>query len=439
MLTNEQLHATVSPLFDTFLKRLRRRLSGNVDLSWFVAPDSQTPYKPDYFELGQYGQARMQAAGNSFLSKSSYSLWRRLAWPRIFDTTYEVMRRGYYAPFLCAYQAAHPTLSEDACRTTADKLFWQLKRVLLHYFYEAPPFMHRATFTELFLIINESLLAIFTKIGLNNDVHRPEKYRHHEEFLFIYNTIREELFSHHYCHDLLAFLAARANWMDILEDSMNSFKHGFRDEINGLLDHSEDLFHQHQFNPNFHQLHFREWTTGTKKSILYELDNSGEVYFDLLLIEWLLKEGHSITVVAKRSPALNDIMVTDLNHILSYREMAHFKPHIASGAFTIIDNGCDGVGKQPHHIHKAYKTHYKAADLHIIKGQGQFHAMPLGTRKLGRFSPVEYRTPVLYMMGVKAPIIWDCLRQAFSTSHCPPLQSLFCYFYNPKDPRTFPK
>lgn len=409
-----------------------------MDMSWFVSPDTQMAYKPDYFEVGQYGQHLGQVSGNKLLSKTHYPLWRRLAWPRLFDTIYEVMERGYHAPFLKSYNTLHPTFSAARCKAETDKIFWLLKRVLLHEFYHAPAIIHRATFTEIFLIINESLLAVFELSGMDKDVHGPEKYRHHEEFLFIYNTIREELFAHDYCHDLLAFLAARANWMDILEDSMNSFKHGFRDEINGLLDHSDDLFHQHQFNPNFHQHEFRDWTTGRKKTILYELDNSGEVFFDLLLMEWLLKEGHRIVIVAKRSPALNDIMVSDLDHILNYREMSHFKPHLDSGALSIIDNGCDGVGKQPHHIHDAYKTHYAAADLHILKGQGQFHAMPLGARRLGRFNPVAYRTPVLYMMGVKAPIIRDCLRQAFSEAHCPALQSLFCYFYNPKDPRTFP-
>ena len=46
-------------------------------------------------------------------------------------------------------------------------------------------------------------------------------------------------------------------------------------------------------------------------SILYLLDNSGEIVFDKLLIEELLRKGKKVKAVVKGSPVLNDVTMDD--------------------------------------------------------------------------------------------------------------------------------
>ncbi len=46
-------------------------------------------------------------------------------------------------------------------------------------------------------------------------------------------------------------------------------------------------------------------------TILYLLDNSGEIVFDKLLIEELLRKGKKVKAVVKGSPVLNDVTMDD--------------------------------------------------------------------------------------------------------------------------------
>ncbi len=76
---------------------------------------------------------------------------------------------------------------------------------------------------------------------------------------------------------------------------------------------------------------FRESVLGAD-SILYLLDNAGEIVFDMLLIGELCALGKKVKAVAKGSPVLNDATAADAAQVG------------LSGICEVIDNGSDAIG-----------------------------------------------------------------------------------------------
>lgn len=62
---------------------------------------------------------------------------------------------------------------------------------------------------------------------------------------------------------------------------------------------------------------FRQVESNKRGAILYFLDNAGEIFTDLLVVELLLDKGFKVKLVAKESPTTDDLTVTDVNKIIS--------------------------------------------------------------------------------------------------------------------------
>jgi len=107
---------------------------------------------------------------------------------------------------------------------------------------------------------------------------------------------------------------------------------------------------------------FREAVSGAAE-VLYLLDNAGEVVFDRLLIEELLKEGKKVTAVVKASPVINDCTVADAAEV-GLAEVC-----------AVVDNGSDAVGTILETTSEEFKTLYGSAVLVISKGQGNFETL----------------------------------------------------------------
>jgi uncharacterized protein with ATP-grasp and redox domains len=98
-------------------------------------------------------------------------------------------------------------------------------------------------------------------------------------------------------------------------------------------------------------------------SILYLLDNAGEVVFDKLLIEVLASSGKKVTAVVKGAPVLNDVTRDDAEQ---------------TGLDTIcevIDNGSDAVGTIIAMTSPVFQREFNDAELIISKGQGNFETV----------------------------------------------------------------
>jgi len=107
-------------------------------------------------------------------------------------------------------------------------------------------------------------------------------------------------------------------------------------------------------------------------SILYLLDNAGEIVFDRLLIEELTARGKTVRAVVKGSPVLNDVTMEDA---------------VQAGLTDIcevIDNGSDGIGTILEWTSPGFRDKYAQAEFIISKGQGNFETL-FGSRKKTHF------------------------------------------------------
>jgi len=96
-------------------------------------------------------------------------------------------------------------------------------------------------------------------------------------------------------------------------------------------------------------------------SVLYVLDNAGEVVFDRLLIERL--SGKDVCCVVRKSPILNDVTRLEADEVG------------LSGLCEIIDTGCDVFGVPLDLVSDAFRERFFAADVVISKGQANYETL----------------------------------------------------------------
>ncbi len=117
----------------------------------------------------------------------------------------------------------------------------------------------------------------------------------------------------------------------------------------------------------------------TAGPIIYLGDNCGEIVFDRLFIEQLSPE--MITYAVRAEPILNDVTMDDA---------------IATGmtdVVNVIDSGSDAPGTVLDDCSKAFTDAFKAADLIIAKGQGNYETL----------SAID--KPVFFMLRAKCPVV----------------------------------
>jgi uncharacterized protein with ATP-grasp and redox domains len=115
------------------------------------------------------------------------------------------------------------------------------------------------------------------------------------------------------------------------------------------------------------------------ESILYLADNAGEIVFDRLLIEQLLRA--RVTVAVRGGPVINDATVQD-----AYAAGL-------SGLVEIIENGSDAPGIILEDCSQAFNRRFADAELIISKGQGNFETLNHGQKN------------IFFLFKVKCPVI----------------------------------
>lgn len=125
-------------------------------------------------------------------------------------------------------------------------------------------------------------------------------------------------------------------------------------------------------------------------TVLYLMDNAGEIVFDTLLVEQLKNMGVEVTVGVKGGPVLNDATLEDAE---------------ASGISKIADKtittGTDAVGLFPKEVSGEFLDVYNSVDLILAKGMG--YAETLTEYKLKKPHALLFRTkcnPVANYFGV---------------------------------------
>ena len=108
------------------------------------------------------------------------------------------------------------------------------------------------------------------------------------------------------------------------------------------------------------------------KSIVWLVDNDGEVVFDLWLIEKLAEKGHHITIVGKPEAASNDATVADIEQVVEHSFFQFLPSKIHNGQVRIISSGSVTIGTNLHQATYEFANSVLDADLVISKGQGNF-------------------------------------------------------------------
>lgn len=116
--------------------------------------------------------------------------------------------------------------------------------------------------------------------------------------------------------------------------------------------------------------------------LIYLADNAGEVVFDRLLIEELVKElGKEVIYVVKDKPIINDALIKDAI-FCGINEVA-----------KIISSGSDAPGTLVKYCSGEFIRLYQKAELIISKGQGNYEALS------------EEDRPIFFLFRAKCPVI----------------------------------
>ena len=97
------------------------------------------------------------------------------------------------------------------------------------------------------------------------------------------------------------------------------------------------------------------------ESVLYILDNAGEVVFDRLLIERL--SGKDVCCVVRKTPILNDVTRKEAEEV-GLDEIC-----------SITDTGCNVFGAPLDLVSEEFRERFYAADVVISKGQANYETL----------------------------------------------------------------
>lgn len=418
-------HEKLLPHYHAFLSQVKNRKSQNGNLEWLFHSSSKVAFTPDYFELGKFGRTRLERRLCAVIFFIPL-LWEKLIWRRIKKAILRATEKKYLPDILQqTHHYGQPHMDEFL--SALHTLFKQNTTLI-----------KQATFTEVYSYLNQCLQEFSAYVGGPTDIYKTHKLEHNVFCLRIYQEIKPSVLEHNHAFELACFLSIRANWIDCVEDSVNSFLNSYLEEVSSLMEEKEVIHFHESENPYFHLSSLKNCLK-TPKTILFESDNSGEIVLDLLFIEWMLKQGHQIYIASKTSPVLNDITYQDMQQLLTHKAFSDLLPYLESKQLQLIDTHSRVSGKYIPGVSTEYKQAYNQANLLILKGQGNFQAMPMGRRKGRTFHPYPYKKPIVYMMGLKAPFISQCFESLLHKGPSPKLQLPFLYYFDSKNKSTYPQ
>ena len=136
----------------------------------------------------------------------------------------------------------------------------------------------------------------------------------------------------------------------------------------------------HAFSRPLHgDLHAFQDAIDKADNILYLADNAGEIVFDRIFIEQILPKRVALSV--RGAPVINDATFEDA------------KETGLTDLIEVIDNGSDAPGTILSDCSATFLQRFRAADLIIAKGQGNFETLS------------EESAPLFFLFKAKCPVI----------------------------------
>jgi uncharacterized protein with ATP-grasp and redox domains len=149
------------------------------------------------------------------------------------------------------------------------------------------------------------------------------------------------------------------------------------------IDEMIDNAVKHEFDDRYYP-RFKD-SLNKSETILFLADNTGEIFFDKLLLEELAKRGKKITYVVKSNPIINDALTVDAKYA-GIDKLA-----------TVIEGDTDHDISAPGMIlsyaSKEFLEIFESSDMVISKGQGNYEGLSNVDRE------------VFFMLMVKCPVV----------------------------------
>ena len=413
--------------FDTMLRRVAYRRALSHEMAWLFDSSNTLPVIPDYFELRLAGRNTVERFLNQLCYRFFENLWFGLFWTRISGIVMDYTRNNYFPMF---FQQSEQTPQIEASQKEA-------LGILTDFLNRRWKGLGLCTFNEVGILINEVLKSCYQRLDCPEDLFAGEKDRQNQAVLRMLKKYTSDLAEYPDPLEILVYGSCQSNWIDSVEGDGSKLFKAVEADFPRMISDPGKLKDMGENNPHYRMDQLKKLLSDGPKHILFECDNSGEVVFDLLLIQYLIEKGHQVILGAKARPAINDATVQDVAGLL---EEDIFKPLAAAkdeGRLSLLPIDSVTGGKLLYEVSDAYKNAYQKADFLILKGQANFQSMPMGIPRPGGFVPYKYRKPMVIFMPVKSVMSRICLNAIFST-HLED-RSLFLYYYHPNDSETYPK
>ncbi len=219
--------------------------------------------------------------------------------------------------------------------------------------------------------LSREVHRIIRTITKNNDPYKKVKNESNEMVKKIFDHLKEKIEESDDPLITSIKLAIVGNVIDF--GTMNRFN------VDEMISHALER----EFDDRDYPLFKKE--LDKSNDILYLADNSGEIFFDRLLLEELKKRGKKITYVVKENPIINDVLVDDAKY---------------AGIDKIADVITYDKGQKistPGIVTKyasdKFKELFEKSDMVISKGQGNYEGLSSINRR------------VFFLLVAKCPLV----------------------------------
>lgn len=226
--------------------------------------------------------------------------------------------------------------------------------------------------------IGKMIYGIVTKITKNKDPYKKIKKLSNKLALAVYPDLKKKINN---AQDKLLMAIKLSIAGNIIDYGTNSSLN-IQEELKKILAFESDAIKQNnRFEVNYKNLKSK---IQTAKKLLILADNAGEIVFDKLLIEEILKTNKNLKIIyaVKEKPIINDALIEDALYC-------------GIDAFaTVISSGSSAPGTVLALCSNKFIAIFNKADIIISKGQGNFEALSKQKNK-----------PIFFLFMAKCPVV----------------------------------
>lgn len=219
--------------------------------------------------------------------------------------------------------------------------------------------------------LSREIHDIIKKYTKSNDPYKQVKKKSNDQAKALYPKLKEMVKKSEDPLRMAIKLAIIGNVIDF--GTMNRFN------LQEMIDSAIDKPFDDSCYPDF-QKRLENSTT-----ILYIADNSGEIFFDKILIEELVKKHKKVTYVVKANPIINDVLLQDAKDAKI--------TEIASVIQGDKGQQKSAPGMVLSYVSDEFKEKLQSFDMIVSKGQGNYESLN------------EYNREIFFLLMIKCPLV----------------------------------